>query len=269
METCKTPRQKYGEELRLRRLAKGMTQEALAEVVVCSPTLISHFEAGRRLPRMEDAQRIDQALGTDGFFARWLVNLEGPYADHFAEAAELERLAVVIREFAVSAVPGLLQTADYARAIFRAVQPNHTWEELDRRVLNRLERARILDDPKSPALWTVLDEGVIRRAVGGPEVMAAQVEHIASLADAGRIRLHVVPFSAGAHSLMEGMMSLMSFDAMAPVSYVEGVTTGQLLDDPGRVATCHTYYGLALGDALSHRASISLLEAAAEEFRNA
>ncbi|MFW6691782.1 helix-turn-helix domain-containing protein [Streptomyces sp. MAR4 CNX-425] len=269
METYKTPRQKYGEELRLRRLAKGMTQEALAEVVVCSPTLISHFEAGRRLPRMEDAQRIDKALGTDGFFARWLVNLEGRYPDHFAEAAELERLATEIREFAVSAVPGLLQTPDYARAVFKAVRPNHTVEQLDRRVVNRLERARILDDPESPAVWTMLDEGVIRRVVGGREVMAAQVEHIANLADAGRIRLHVIPFSAGAHSLMEGMMSLMSFDAMAPVAYIEGVITGQLLDDPARVATCNTYYGLALGDALPHRASITLLEAAAEEFRNA
>lgn len=269
METCKTPRQKYGEELRLRRLAKSMTQEALAEVVVCSPTLISHFEAGRRLPRMDDAHRIDQALGTDGFFARWLVNLESPYADHFAEAAELEQLALVIREFAVSAVPGLLQTADYARAIFMSGEPNDTGEGLERRVVNRLQRARILDNPLSPAVWTILDEAVIRRPVGGSVVMAEQLERIVTLAEARRIRLHVLPFSAGAYALMEGMLSLMSFDDMAPVAYIEGVTTGQLLDDPARVATCHTYYSLALGDALSHRASIALLQATAEELRNA
>jgi transcriptional regulator with XRE-family HTH domain len=269
MRTLKGPRKKYGEELRLRRLARKMTQEDLADVVVCSPTLISHFEAGRRLPNPDDAKRIDQALGTDGFFLRWLVDLEGRYPDHFVEAAELEQLAVVIREFAVSAVPGLLQTPDYARAVFRAVRPNHTAEELDRRVVSRRERARILDDSLSPVLWAVLDEAVIRRPVGGNAVMAEQLEHIAALADAGRVRLHAIPFGTGAHALMEGMVSLMSFDDMAPVAYVEGVTTGQLLDDPARVAQCATYYDLALGDALPHLESIALLRAAAEEYRNA
>ncbi|SCD63705.1 Helix-turn-helix domain-containing protein [Streptomyces sp. ScaeMP-e83] len=69
-ERPRTARQKYGNELRLRRLAVGMTQETLAEQVVCSPTLISHYEAGRRLPSPDDARRIDRALGTDGFFER-------------------------------------------------------------------------------------------------------------------------------------------------------------------------------------------------------
>jgi transcriptional regulator with XRE-family HTH domain len=89
--TLRTPRQKYGEELRLRRIAAGLTQEELSDQVVCSPALISHFEAGRRLPKPDDAQRIDRALGTDGFFARWLEDLENNYDPRFAVAAELER----------------------------------------------------------------------------------------------------------------------------------------------------------------------------------
>lgn len=96
----RTPREKYGEELRLRRMAAELTQEALGEQVVCSPTLISHFEAGRRLPNPDDAQRIDRALGTDGFFARWLEDLETKYADHFAAVAELEQQAKLIQQFA-------------------------------------------------------------------------------------------------------------------------------------------------------------------------
>jgi transcriptional regulator with XRE-family HTH domain len=75
----RTPRQEFGEELRLRRTAVGLTQEELGDQVVCSPTLISHFEAGRRLPKPDDALRIDRALGTDGFFARWLEDLENKY----------------------------------------------------------------------------------------------------------------------------------------------------------------------------------------------
>src|SRR5438105_4588041 len=141
----RTPREKYGEELRIRRLAADMTQEALSERVVCSPTLISHFEAGRRLPKPDDAQRIDQALGTDGFFVRWLEDLESKYNDYFAAVAELEQQATMIQQFALSLVPGVFQTDGYARALFRAYRPNHTAEELDEAVVIRTKRARILD----------------------------------------------------------------------------------------------------------------------------
>lgn len=87
----RTARQKYGEELRLRRRTLGLTQKALSDQVVCSPTLISHFEAGRRLPSAEDARRIDQALGTDGYFTRWLEDLTTRFAAHFAAVAEWNR----------------------------------------------------------------------------------------------------------------------------------------------------------------------------------
>jgi transcriptional regulator with XRE-family HTH domain len=154
----RTPRQKYGEEMRLRRTAARLTQEELGDQVVCSPTLISHFEAGRRLPKPDDAQRIDRALGTDGFFARWLEDLESHYTDHFAAVAELEQLAAQIQQFALSLVPGVLQTDDYARALFAAYRPNHTTEELDELVVIRTQRRRILDGPAQPVVWTLLDE---------------------------------------------------------------------------------------------------------------
>ncbi|MFE3653219.1 MULTISPECIES: helix-turn-helix domain-containing protein [unclassified Streptomyces] len=261
----RTPREKYGEELRIRRIAAGMTQEALSERVVCSPTLISHMEAGRRLPKPDDAQRIDQALGTDGFFVRWLEDLESKYADYFAAAAELEKQAKLIQQFALSLVPGVLQTDDYARAVFAAYRPNHTPEELDDEVVTRTQRARILDGPLKPVVWTLLDESVLRRRVGGPQVMAEQLHKIADLAEAGRLRLHVLPYGVGAHGLMESYLTLMSFEDSAPVAYVEGFLTGNLMDDPALVAASQTAYALALSDALSQQESLALVRAAAEE----
>ncbi|MCZ0972678.1 helix-turn-helix transcriptional regulator [Streptomyces albulus] len=261
----RTPREKYGEELRIRRVAANMTQEALSERVVCSPTLISHFEAGRRTPKPDDAQRIDRALGTDGFFVRWLVDLESKYADHFASAAELEKLAKLIQQFALSLVPGVLQTDDYARAVFAAYRPNHTPEELDDQVVTRTQRARILDGPLKPVIWTLLDESVLRRRVGGPQVMAEQLHKIAALTEAGRLRLHVLPHGAGAHALMESDLMLMSFEDCAPVAYVEGFLTGNLMDDPALVAASQTAYALALSDALSQQESLALVKAVAEE----
>ncbi|MFG2570639.1 helix-turn-helix domain-containing protein, partial [Streptomyces sp. NPDC048567] len=108
----RSPRQKYGAELRLQRVAANLTQEALSEMVVCSPTLISHYEAGRRLPNPEDAARIDRALGTGGFFVRWLEDLDSKFARHFAPVAELERQATEMRLYGLSLIPGLLQSAE-------------------------------------------------------------------------------------------------------------------------------------------------------------
>ncbi|UYQ62199.1 helix-turn-helix domain-containing protein [Streptomyces peucetius] len=261
----RTPREKYGEELRLRRTAAELTQEALGEQVVCSPTLISHYEAGRRLPSPDDARRIDRALGTDGFFARWLEDLETKYADHFAAVAELEQQACLIQQFALSIVPGLLQTDDYARAIFRSYRPNHRPEELDRAVVIRTERARILEGLSKPVMWTLLDEAVLRRQVGGPRTMADQLHKIADMAEAGRLRLHVLPFGSGAHALMESLLTLMDFEDSAPIAYVEGLFTGRLMDEPALVSASQTAYALALSDALSQQESLALVRAAAEE----
>jgi transcriptional regulator with XRE-family HTH domain len=263
--TPRTPRQKYGEELRLRRAAAQLTQGELGEQVVCSATLISHFEAGRRLPKPDDAQRIDRALGTDGFFARWLQDLESKYADHFAAVAELEQQATLIQQFALSLVPGVLQTDDYARALFRAYRPNHTAEELDEAVVIRTRRSRILDGSLRPVVWTLLDEAVLRRRVGGPHVMAEQLRKVADLAEAGRLRLHVLPYGVGAHALMESLLTLMSFEDSPPVAYVEGFLTGNLMDDPALVAASQTAYALALSEALSQQESVALVRAAAEE----
>lgn len=120
----------------------------------CPGRVLAHADQplrGREAPsEADDAQRIDRALRTDGFFARWLEDLESKYTDHFAAVAELEELAVVIQQFALSLVPGVLQADDYARALFRAYRPNHTAEELDELVVIRTERRRILDVPAPP-----------------------------------------------------------------------------------------------------------------------
>ncbi|MFF8829679.1 Scr1 family TA system antitoxin-like transcriptional regulator [Streptomyces sp. NPDC015131] len=262
----RTQREKYGEELRLRRTAAQLTQEGLGEQVVCSPTLISHFEAGRRLPKPDDAERIDRALGTDGFFARWLEDLESTYFEGFAAVAELEQQATLIQQFALSLVPGMLQTPEYAREIFRAYRPNYTPDELDREVVIRTARSQLLDKPAAPVMWTLLDEAVLRRRVGGSRTMAGQLHKIADLAENGRLRLHVLSFARGAHALQQSLLTLMSFADSAPVAYVEGLLTGHVMDDPALVSASQTAYALALSDALSQQESLALVRAAAEEY---
>ncbi|WP_282699341.1 helix-turn-helix transcriptional regulator [Streptomyces sp. CC219B] len=261
----RTAREKFGAELRLRRKAAGLTQAELSHRVMCSPTLISHYEAGRRLPTYDDAQRIDHALETGEFFARWLKELKSKWAAYFAVMADLEWQATLIQQFALTLVPGLLQTPAYARAVFHAYRPNCTAEELDREVAIRMGRAQLLDGPLKPVLWTLLDECVLRRRVGGPQVMAEQLRKIAYMAESGRLRLHVLPYGVGAHALQQSLLTLMSFEDSAPVAYVEGFLTGNLMTDAALVAESQSAYSLALSDALSQRESLALVKSAAEE----
>jgi len=95
--------------------------------------------------------------------------------------------------------------------------------------------------------------------------MAEQLQKIAGMAVAGRLRLHVLPYGAGAHALQQSLLTLMNFEDSAPVAYVEGFLTGNLIDDPALVAASQTAYALALSDALSQQESLALVRAAAEE----
>ncbi|MGW6356560.1 helix-turn-helix domain-containing protein [Streptomyces sp. NPDC055092] len=259
-------RTSYGEELRRRREAAGFTQEELSARAIMSRTHIAHIEAGRRRPSLEDARRLDQVLRTGGVFENFLPTQgEGSVAEHFAEALELERQATVIRTYAPKLVPGMLQTEAYAREVLQSGFPPKTDEERDSLLVTRLARARVLDDFKSPVTWFLLDEAVLRRPVGGPTVMCEQLRHIVEFGESRRIRVHVLPFSVGLHALLEGPVSLMWFEDLPQVAYVEGLTWGRVLELPSVVRECQTAYDHAMGDALSHRKSLALIRSVAED----
>ncbi|WMX45802.1 helix-turn-helix transcriptional regulator [Streptomyces roseicoloratus] len=262
-----SPRAIIGAELRHARENRGVSQEALGELVFVSGSYIGQMEAGTRRIRPEMAAQLDEALGTNGFFERnCKAANKSKYPDHFAEAAEAEALATGIKEFAPLLVPGLLQTPAYAREVFRAYQPTATEDEIDELVDARIVRGRLLDDPTTPWLWVVLGEAVLRQAVGGPAVMAEALRHIAELARRHRVIVQVVPFGAGAYGPMDGAMKLMSFTDAPPLSYVEGHDLGHLEDDPATVAKHTLTYDLLGATALSPRDSLALIESVAEDY---
>ncbi|MER0445846.1 helix-turn-helix transcriptional regulator [Streptomyces sp. Edi4] len=260
---------RYGEELKARREAAGLTQEELSRLVMMSRTHIAHIEAGRRRPDIEDARRLDVVLKTDGFFERFLPTLDGrQVAEHFEEALEFEGQATVIREYAPKLVPGILQTESYAREVLSSGHPPKSNTERDRLLVTRLERARILETFDVPVVWTLLDEAVLRRPIGGPSVMCEQLRHILTLGEYRRIRVHVLPFAVGAHAILEGFVSLMWFTDLPPIAYVEGLKTGRVWELPSVVRQCQEVYDHALGDALSHRKSLALIRSVAEDYEH-
>jgi transcriptional regulator with XRE-family HTH domain len=260
-------RQQYGEELKRRREEAGLTQEELSQRAIMSRTHIAHIEAGRRRPDVNDARSLDRALDTGGFFANFLPALDGRVvAEHFAEALEFEAQATEIREYASKLIPGILQTKDYAGAVLSSGYPPKSDAEYEALLTTRLARSRILDDFHSPKVWTLLDEAVLRRPIGGPAVMCEQLRHIVALGEGRRIRVHVLPFSVGYHSLLEGFVSLMWFEELPPIAYVEGLKSGRVWELPSAVRECQVAYDHALGDALSQHNSLAMLRSVAEDY---
>ncbi|WP_105971829.1 helix-turn-helix domain-containing protein [Streptomyces geranii] len=259
----------FGAELKRRREEAGLTQVELGAMVFVSGGYIGQFEQAIRKPQLDVAMRLDDVLQTDGIFERtWRKLIDDKrYADYFAKAAELESLATKISEFAPALVPGLLQTPAYARAVTIAMNPLAPDEYIEEKVSGRLERAKILKDATRPEYWAILHENTLKVPVGGPAAMAEQLEHIANLVRERKVLVQVLPYSAGAYALMNGMVTLMEFDDAPPTAYTEAVYSGNLLDDPAVVKRAQASYDLIRAAALSPEASLALIESAAEDHR--
>lgn len=267
LDPSSSPRALLGAELRHARERAGLSQEELGQQLFVSGSFVGQLESAVRRLQPEIARLIDVALETGDFFSRNCKAVsKSRYPEHFAEAAEAEALATAIRQYTPMLIPGLLQTPAYARAVNRAYAPTAPEETIEGWVEGRIARTRLLDDPTKPLLWAVLDEAALRRETGGRAVMEEALTHVAGLARRSRVIVQVLPFSAGAHTAMEGALKLMDFDDAPPLVYFEGVRVGRLEDDPALVSQLRLTFELLAASALPPEKSLALIEALAQDY---
>ncbi|MGH3345083.1 MAG: helix-turn-helix domain-containing protein [Carbonactinosporaceae bacterium] len=252
----------FAAELRRHRTAVGLTQDQLGEAVSYSGALVGMVETARRAPGRDFAARCDEVLETGGALSRiWPLITRESYPEWFRPFVELEAEATSILTYEVQVVPGLLQTEPYVRAVLRAGPPGDTDEEIERNVAARLERQAVLSREAPPLLWVVLDEAVLRRPVGGSDVMRGQLDHLLDAARSRHVVLQVLPFAAGEHAAMNGAMTLLGFREADDVVYVEDPGSGHVVTRPEQVAACALSYDLLRATALSPAASAGLIAA--------
>jgi transcriptional regulator with XRE-family HTH domain len=252
----------FGAELRRRRAAAGTSQEQLGQAINYSAALVGRIEIGERVPSPEFARRCDEVLSAEGLFAHLRDSMNSDvhaYPTWFWEFVEREREATSIREFNALAVPGLLQTEEYARALFRACKPADSVEEISRHVAARLERQRILGRPKPPMLWAVVDEGVLRRPVGGPEIFRSQLAHLARVGQRPGTVFQVMPFSAGAHAGLLGEFIVLGLPNGRDLAYTESVESARLIEQPDEVAAFNLVFDMIRAVALSPETSLDFV----------
>lgn len=173
----------FAAELKAQRARLGWTQVTLGDKTAYSGSFISDIERAERTPSLDLAQACDREMGLPGTFERLHeLTRRAAYPSWFYPVIPLETAADRITEWELRVVPGLLQTEDYARAVIRADKPRDSDESVARAVTARLDRQELLTRDQWPLLWYILDEAIIRRMVGGPAVMDAQLARLISLA---------------------------------------------------------------------------------------
>ncbi|WP_051836691.1 helix-turn-helix domain-containing protein [Streptomyces sp. NRRL WC-3742] len=266
-----TPREFYAFELKRYReaMVPKMTQEQLGAVVFCSGAYIGQLETMARVPQLALSKLIDKALNTGGALERLHALMGFTYfPDYFTHAADHESRALVIEEYAGQLVPGVLQTAEYARALFSAGSILYPEKQITEMADSRIERGRRITAVDGPSLWFILDEAVLRRVIGSRQVMADQLDHVTALIKERRMVVQVVPYDAGAYPLLSGLLSLMTFEDAPPLAYSESAHAGQLLDDPPEVAKCRRAYDVARATALPARDSLEFIQSIAQGFKS-
>jgi transcriptional regulator with XRE-family HTH domain len=239
-----------GGHLRRLRESRGITAELAADAIRGSHSKISRMEHGRVGFKERDVADLLTLYGVvDGEERAALLNMAREantpgwwhaYSDILPTWVEpyvgLEAAASVIRTFQAQFMPGLLQTEDYACALLRTGYPTVTDEEIARRGELRISRQDILSKPGAPQLWAVIDEGALRRPIGGPEVMREQITHLIEMADHPAVTLQVLPFKVGAHSA-GGPFTILRFSEpdLQDVVFIEQLTSALYLDKPAEV----------------------------------
>jgi uncharacterized protein DUF5753 len=223
-------------------------------------------EAERRIPSLDFASRCDEALGTTGTLERFHELLKtAPFASWFKPYVRMEAEATELRSWQSTVVDGLLQTLEYARALL-STRVGASDDEVDQRVAARLARQEVLSRPDPPLLWVVLDECVLRRPVGGPAVMLAQLEHLTEVAERRNVVVQVVRTEVGAHDGVNGSFVIADFADAPSIVYLETALTGMLIERPDQVTAVRVSYDGLRTEALPRAASVQLMKDVAKEW---
>ena len=271
------PRFQLGKQLRELRERAKLTTDDVGERLDCSASTISRIEGGKvGIRRMVLSQLLDIYQVTDpdhrdtllalakqgkqrGWFAKY-----GDLPTSYSRFIGLESAAVEMRNYEPLVVPGLLQTEDYARALRQGGAPDDSEEMIESRVRVRVERQQLLSKSDPLKLIAVIDEGVTRRVIGGPDVLRSQLKHLLELGQMRNITIQVLPFSGGAYAGMAGSFAILDFAEAPSIVYAENLS-GDIYQEADDVRRYSRVFDNLRAAALSPLESFRLIDQAEQD----
>jgi transcriptional regulator with XRE-family HTH domain len=271
-------RRELGALLRRLRLQAGATVDQVAGQLLCSPSKVSRMETGQRgasqrdvrdlcdLYHVTDPQERDHLFGLarEGKRQAWWQTLDWP--EPLSTYVALEAEAASISTFESDVVPGLLQTADYARALTRVVVPPLDETAIEKYVSNRLRRQEILAQENPLQLHAVIDEAALRRLPGGKEIKLGQLARIIECARQPNVTIQVFPFTAGPQPGSDSTFAILDYatPVLTSTVYVESLAGNLYLEREVELATYRRVFSRLCELALSQHDTVSFLQAMME-----
>ncbi|MEU2428556.1 helix-turn-helix transcriptional regulator [Streptomyces sp. NPDC007861] len=244
------------------RESAGLTQRELAARVCVGEETIASIEQGRRPLKLDLAVTLDRILETKRALATAVENM--PEVDLVPAWAEeymdFEREAIALSWFENQVLPGLLQTENYARAVFRSKVPVLSEDEINAQVANRLDRQEILHRKVPPMISFIVSEAIVRDRLGGRPVYAETLRHLRDCADLPGIMLQMMPLGRETHAGLDGPFILLETPDHQHLAYTETQRGSQLITDPDEVSILAQKYAMLRTQALNIEETKGLLE---------
>lgn len=253
--------QVFGRQLKRLREWAGMERPEFGAKTGYSPATIASFEQGRRIPPPRFIDKADEVLGAHGVLMEMKEEVaRAQYPAFFRDAARLEAKAVALHVYATQAVPGLLQTDEYARAVFTMRRPLLGQEVIEQRVAARMARQEMFERAALPTLSFVIEESVLRRPLGGWEVMRGQLEQIMLHGQRRNVEIQAMPTVCVEHAGVAGPFTLIETAEGRRIAYVEAHKNGRLHTERKSVREIEEQYGILRAQALTPRETLTLVE---------
>ncbi|WKK25901.1 helix-turn-helix transcriptional regulator [Streptomyces olivoreticuli] len=263
-----TERHVLGAMIQHLRKREGLSLRDLAEETRYGHSYINRVELGTQLPSDALIDALDQRFDMGGTLVKFLeMTREGSMQEYGRKAAVREAQAERIQVFTSSAIPALLQTEDYARALLRTARPKAPRNHFDEAVANRMARQQVFNREERPPYWAVMDESALRRPVGGQATMHGQLLHMLKVAEDPDVTIQVLPFERGEYWMLGGSLTLLTAPNGSTIAYVESFGSGELVESPKRVVELSQRFDTVRGLALPECESLELVRKYLEEYQ--
>ncbi|MEW2406612.1 helix-turn-helix domain-containing protein [Streptomyces griseoviridis] len=250
-----------GRQLRLRREAVGMRAPDFGVAVGYGEDMVYKLEGGKRIPRPEFLDRADEVLEAGGLLAAMKEDVaKVRYPKQVRDLAQMEAKAVELQLYDPLNVHGLLQTPEYAEALFLMRRPSFTTDEVERLVAARVARKAIYEREPAPEVSFVQEEWTLRRPLGGSMVLRRQLEHLLTVGALRNVEIQVMPMDREQHAGLEGGIEVLKFADGTAVGRSSGVAGGRPVSDLKQLRFLEMRYGIIRAQALSPRESMAFIE---------
>ncbi|MGH3117552.1 MAG: helix-turn-helix domain-containing protein [Streptomyces sp.] len=251
----------FGRQLKRFRVRAGLERPDLGAATGYSPSTIASYEQGRRVPPPTFIDKADEVLDAGGVLQEMKDEVQrAQYPAFFRDAARLEAEAVELHVYANQAVPGLLQTEEYARAVFAMMRPPLDDEVVEERAAARLARQTIFERPPMPLMSFVIDESVLRRPIGGRDVLRGQLEQVLLIGQRRTVEVQIMPLDRDENAGLAGPFTLIEIKNGRRIAYVEVQNVSHVHTERQSVRGLEAKYGILRAQALTPRESMAYVE---------